>query len=371
MEEQRRISRTVIALALVALLVCSLAPALSAQELERSDAVFDSLVSAVQSMDPDADFDALRLSYTRSSRYVPYAPPDELKDSMFVALDGEDFSAALRFANAMIDSVFVLPSAHLGAMIAHDALGETAKAEYHAFVFGGILNSAADSGTGQSPEDPIVVIAVWEEYALLRAWGLQKKEQGLIDCGSGKCDVMTITDPDGGSDVLLYFDVTTPHSWLRAQLPAELFDPIPASALARDSVACPNGSSNSPGMTISATYPTGIQNLAGMVLEALRETGYTIRDSTFSQTVEISSAPKFTWPDGAEDEDWHGEEHPGVEVLIQLSTVAAGDSTRFEVSSRILCEVTGPDSDSDVESMVALMATLEVAAKVSEALDSE
>lgn len=356
---------------LLATLFASSAATLPAQEAERTDAIFDSLVSAVQAEDPDVDFTALRLSYSSSSHYAPYAPPDDLEDSIFVALDAEEYAKALRFAHALIDSVFVFPNAHMGAFIAYDALGETAKAEYHAYVVGGLLSSVADSGSGQSPEDPIVVIAVWEEYALLRAWGLQTKEQGLIDCGSGKCDVMTITDPDGGSDVLLYFDVTTPHSWLKAQLPAELFDPIPGSALARDSVACPNGSSNSPGMTISATYPTGIQNLAGMVLEALRETGYTIRDSTFSQTVEISSAPKFTWPEGAEDEDWHGEEHPGVEVLIQLSPVAAGDSTRFKVSSRILCEVTGPDSDSDVESIVALMATLEVAAKVSEALDSE
>lgn len=90
-----------------------------------------------------------------------------------------------------------------------------------------LLTTISRSGEGKTPDSPLFVIRVSDEYSILRSIGAsQLKGQSLIDTPSGKCDKMVFMLPMGDTDgdgienekeYTLYFNVGLPLGWWSKQ----------------------------------------------------------------------------------------------------------------------------------------------------------
>ena len=88
---------------------------------------------------------------------------------------------------------------------------------------------------------------------------------------------------------------------------------------------------------IGATLAKPQARLFSAASGALRAQGFTIVESD-SVAGTLATGPRFTWPMGTEEEKWHGEANPGVQVMVR-SVARGADSTAFQVGARALCLV--------------------------------
>ena len=94
--------------------------------------------------------------------------------------------------------------------------GETGPGRFHDAVARGLLESVRGLTDGQDPHHPLIVISVAEQFAYLRAIGLEFDEQELGSCNARPCERIRATDPSTSESVTLYFDVTIQMEWLAA-----------------------------------------------------------------------------------------------------------------------------------------------------------
>lgn len=141
-----------------------------------------------------------------------------------------------------------------------------------------------------------------------------------------------------------------------------------AGTLAAQTSACRHGEADEQGIVVSMSVLAHPTRVAAMLDSLLRVQGYSVGESP-QALGRWDVEPRFSWLPEVEEEDWHGEEHPGVQVSVQ--TEARGDSTAIELGARTLCKVppvkSGPE---DMGTMVELLSTTTLAAGVSETLDS-
>jgi len=87
----------------------------------------------------------------------------------------------------------------------------------HRHLYQGLLASISSSGTGLSPDSPMKVISVSEEYTVLRDLGAKLKQQALLTNEAGTpCDRMECELE--GKSITLYFDVTISMEHTRRSL---------------------------------------------------------------------------------------------------------------------------------------------------------
>lgn len=131
--------------------------------------------------------------------------------------------------------------------------------------------------------------------------------------------------------------------------------------------SCPNGPSDGKSVRVDATVAVPL-----LMLYHLGDSILTAHGFQWTAASPVSArvtAPRFTWPAGAENEPWHGSESPG--LVITLSAFTAHDSTRLSVSSEVLCRVSPPEvepTDSSVESQLRVLGVVEIVSGLSEAL---
>lgn len=93
---------------------------------------------------------------------------------------------------------------HLLRAAAARRLGDLKTYVYHSYFSSGLMQSVMASGDGKTPQTAFKVIAVAEEYAILRDFGAELSSQSLVD---GPCDKMECKLP-GGKEATIYFNVT-------------------------------------------------------------------------------------------------------------------------------------------------------------------
>ena len=91
--------------------------------------------------------------------------------------------------------------------VAYRESGNTEKFDFHKAVYLGLVNSILDSGDGKSAKTAYIVIDVAEEYALLRALGLDRGSQALRTEGGHKYDLLTVTDPKNNDKKEIWFNI--------------------------------------------------------------------------------------------------------------------------------------------------------------------
>lgn len=131
---------------------------------------------------------------------------------------------------------------------------------------------------------------------------------------------------------------------------------------------CPNGADDDQFVSVGVTILIHPTRMAATVDSVLEAQGYTITSAP-ARLGAWGVEPRFTWLDGSEDEGWHGEQHPGVQLYVR--TQARGDSVALSVGARALCKVPPvPDGPEDVGGMVELLSSTMIVGAVSQAMDS-
>jgi hypothetical protein len=172
---------------------------------------YDKLVERVKSGDKTVDFRELRLAFANSPGFDRGPDTDPQKKVMGAALFSKDFATAIKNADMVLASDYVDIDAHMAEFMAYRELQEADLAEFHKFVFEGLLKSIADSGDGKTPETAFQVIQVHEEYILLHSLGVGLPEsQSLLRKNGHSYDEIKYQDPDSKKDVTIYFNVDIP-----------------------------------------------------------------------------------------------------------------------------------------------------------------
>lgn len=170
---------------------------------------YANLLSALKAGNTSIDYGRLRLSYVNSPERKQAKDTSAEEKAMSQALQARDFRAALKNAQAVLDSDYVNIDAHFVAFVAERELGDAAKAEFHRTVFRGLIDSIRNSGDGKSPEKAWVIISVDEEYVVLRAMGLRPSGQSLVMKNGHAYDVMKAKNEDGEEETF-YFNTDIP-----------------------------------------------------------------------------------------------------------------------------------------------------------------
>ena len=174
---------------------------------------YPSLVQRLKSGDRTVSFIELRFAYDdyRANNKLP--DTTDQKKAMNKALNAKDYRTALENAERVLASNFVDMDAQMVGYAANLELKIKDKAEFHKFVFQGLLKSILDSGTGKAPETGWHVIDAHEEYVFLRAMGVTVPvSQSSIRKNGHAYDEIRFKDPKTGGMQIVYFNVDVPAS---------------------------------------------------------------------------------------------------------------------------------------------------------------
>ncbi|HME57012.1 MAG TPA: DUF4919 domain-containing protein [Terracidiphilus sp.] len=189
------------------LAVVALPPAVAAQD---QPSEYATLLASLKAGKTDIDYTRLRLSYMDSPEYKAAKDVSKSEDAMTEALNKNDYPAALKHAEAVLESNYVNIDAHYVALVANREMGAMDKAEFHRTVFRGLINSIRSSGDGKSMETAWVVITVHEEYVVLRVLGFRPSGQSLVNQNGHAYDVMKVKRVEDGTEQTFYFNVDIP-----------------------------------------------------------------------------------------------------------------------------------------------------------------
>ncbi|MGC4016190.1 MAG: DUF4919 domain-containing protein [Luteolibacter sp.] len=148
-------------------------------------------------------FTKLRLDYAKRPDFAGDWTTDEKRDAVFDAFKENDYKKAFELSGKWLERCPVDAEAHLLRAAAARRLGDLKTYMYHSYFSSGLMQSVIASGDGKTPKTGFKVIAVAEEYAILRDFGADLSSQSLVD---GPCDKMVCKLP-GGKEGTIYFDV--------------------------------------------------------------------------------------------------------------------------------------------------------------------
>jgi hypothetical protein len=175
---------------------------------------YEALVQRLRSGDQTVDLNELRMAAGAAG----ITSDPDARNRLFDAAEHEDYAAMAQAAEALLKSNYTDLDGHFFAKQAARAQSKSELVEFHDFVLRGLLRSLRDSGDGTSPDTAVKVIAVDEEYFILRMLNQQPKQQALGTCKGNPCDIMTTTDSETKEEKTWYFDVSIPMGTLSKSL---------------------------------------------------------------------------------------------------------------------------------------------------------
>lgn len=201
---------------LLPLLIAPLA--ISAPAATQEAAGFPALLARFQAGDTTVDVRALRMAYTRTPAYDPYDAADaDAQGAMWKHLRDGRLADATRAAEALLARDWLDIAPHVVAEVAYTGQGADSAAALHAFAVRALVGSIGGPQDGRSPEAPMHVIDVSEEYAWLNYYGLRAQRQGVRRCAKSRCDSFTVQD-EAGKEFQVFFDVGILYGWMQRQM---------------------------------------------------------------------------------------------------------------------------------------------------------
>lgn len=160
------------------------------------------------------DFGDLRAQFGERDDFAQRCEIDQPIQLAAQAFAQGQWEEVLALATPFLDRCPVDMDFHFLRAVALSELGREAEAMQHQHWRHGLLESVMRSGDGRSAETAWVVISVGEEYAVLRALGLERESQSLL---AGGIDALSVRDEDGVASTI-YFDPAASHARLLRQL---------------------------------------------------------------------------------------------------------------------------------------------------------
>jgi hypothetical protein len=150
-------------------------------------------------------FNRLRFDFAAQKDYAPdwAAAPD--RRAIYDAFRHERPSDVIRLGQAWLAKNPVDAEVYMLVAISQKQTGDVTGYTRSISWFYGLLRSITATGDGRSPASAFKVIAVPEEYFLIRDLGAKVVQQSLVD----HCDKMDLKGEDG-REFTLYFDVSIP-----------------------------------------------------------------------------------------------------------------------------------------------------------------
>jgi len=181
------------------------------EKAEKSDkpksSDYKQLLDRVKNGDQTVDYTALRMAFTETDDYSPYAPSSSSLRPIYAAFNDHKFQLAIELADKVLEKDYVCPDAHQVASLSYGALGNEKKAEYHRLIAQKLLDSIRKSGNGKSMDTAMVVITTGEEYFVMREMGLKVTSQGLLHQDKHSFDVLTGVSPTAKEPLEVYFQI--------------------------------------------------------------------------------------------------------------------------------------------------------------------
>ena len=190
-----------------------------------SEAHFQALLTDAKNHPEKTDWKALRLAFTKTEAYRPYATDTLDKAPVEQELKNGERTAALHALDRILEGHWVDPAAHEYAASVCDVIDEPARARLHETFMTRILDTVFGTGVGQkdgqSYEEAWPVLTIREEYLILDAFELKDGEQALVEHDGHFYDVHTFKNSPIGKNITIYFNVDFPRQWLRKHGPGK------------------------------------------------------------------------------------------------------------------------------------------------------
>lgn len=209
---QPRIKLILNSIALIFLLMIPVAAQEQAQKVS-----YQQLLERVKKSDQTVDFTALRMAYTETPDYSPYGDREEHK-AMYEAFKAKDYAKTIKLAEKSLEKNYVDADTHFISYLAYKELKDEKKTAFHDFMVKGLLKSIIGGLDGKTTATAFKVIAVDEEYVLLRFMGMRVTGQGLVQEKEHAYDAMTVVDPETNQTMTFYFNIDKPFFWMSKSL---------------------------------------------------------------------------------------------------------------------------------------------------------
>lgn len=183
---------------------------------EKEDARYKELVEAIKAGTRSHVFDEIRRTYVKTSHYSPYFGTElALVGSMRASMDQKDWNACVESGNELLETNYISLDAHYGAMVCHGELGHISESEHHKYALTGLMRAIWSTGDGISRETAFFSTGTHELKAFLYLNGFEPIRQALSHDGGKSYDIMTVKERESGTELTLFFDITT--QWQQLQ----------------------------------------------------------------------------------------------------------------------------------------------------------
>jgi hypothetical protein len=182
--------------------------------VEEQPRTYHDLLAAAQQNPAGADFHTLRMASARSDGYAPYSHDVEAVEALGRALPVADFDAALEAIARLLDASYLDIEAHIAADYVYTRLSQPDRSAYHRGFAQGLLKAIVDTGDGRDFSTAFIVLAIPEEYTVLRMLGLRPRGQALVEHEGHWFDVIDAAHGQTGAPAKVHFNIDIPHAWL-------------------------------------------------------------------------------------------------------------------------------------------------------------
>ena len=177
--------------------------------------MYHDLLAAAQQNPAGADFHTLRMAYARSDGYAPYSHDVEAVEALGRALPAADFDAALGAIARLLDASYLDIEAHIAADYVYTRLSQPDRSAYHRGFAQGLLRSIVGTGDGRDFSTAFIVLAIPEEYTVVRMMGLRPRGQALVEHEGHWFDVIDAAHAQTDAPATVHFNIDIPHTWLQ------------------------------------------------------------------------------------------------------------------------------------------------------------
>ncbi|MEA3447087.1 MAG: DUF4919 domain-containing protein [Bacteroidota bacterium] len=192
--------------------VNNLHPILQLSESEASK-VYSQQLDSAMNHPKKADYEALRLGFTRTSDYQPYSDNEHLSKIKSL-LDDEEYTVASEVVKTVYHKLFHVPIFHFYAYVAWKETGNSKMAKMHSLYYNQLIKSILQSGDGTSAASAYIIINVSEEYRVIEYLNMEMQSQKLITKNGHYYDLLDAIDSTGNKSSV-YFNIDIPFSELQ------------------------------------------------------------------------------------------------------------------------------------------------------------
>ena len=174
-----------------------------------TQAEYDKERQKVMNGQKDADFTALRMSYTGTKAYAPWDSAEhEAALAMLAAQEDGEYQLCLSLAKAILQKNYTSLDGHFGSLACRQNPSKQEDSDQHRFALEGLMKSIRTSGNGQSPESAFVVISATEMRAFIRFTGLLMYREEAVDLGYRELKKVFVLNPETEESREFFFDTT-------------------------------------------------------------------------------------------------------------------------------------------------------------------